>query len=154
MARLRTAPATQAHFSPRRSAHRTEHLEPESLYHSRGGRWLHSACLGDMSGSEESTLPRTFPLWAFVALLGNVLLSLLKLILHGLWLAPQCIAAAVRRRRGDPAPAPEPGLEFYEGKVNHTRLWPVFHTFTYPVRASKQRDCCSGRTCREAPSST
>jgi hypothetical protein len=106
-----------------------------------------------MSGSE-STLPRTFPLWAFLALLGNVLLSLLKLIVHGLWLAPQCIAAAVRRRRGDPAPAPEPGLEFYEGKVNHTRLWPVFHTFTYPVRASEQRGCCSGRTCREAPSST
>lgn len=80
------------------------------------------------------TLPKAFPLYAAASLLRDILVALVQIIVYGLWLAPQCVAAAVRRRRGEPSPPPEAGLEFYEGKVNHTRLWPVFHTFTYPVR--------------------
>ena len=98
--------------------------------------WYASPARGAAAmGVQEAPLPAAFPVYAFLSLLGDLLLALLLVVVHGLLLAPRCVAAWARRRRGEAGPPPEPGCEFYQGTVTHTRLWPVFHTFTYPVRA-------------------
>jgi hypothetical protein len=69
-------------------------------------------------------------------LLKDVLVTLLLLLLHAIALAPLLLLSGLRRllRLGSPPSCTEPGLEYFEGTVTHTRLSPVFHSFTYPVR--------------------
>ncbi len=84
-------------------------------------------------------LPRLLPLYIAASLLRDALVAVLLLLLHSVALAPRVALAALRRRTGAPPLPQAPGTAFYEGVVTHTRVHPVFHTFTYPVRAAWRR---------------
>ena len=86
-----------------------------------------------MGASAQRGLPLLFPLYALLSLLRDVAVAAALLAWHSALLAPRVAWHALRGGRGAASPA-DPGCEFYEGTVTHTRLLPVLHAFSYPVR--------------------
>jgi hypothetical protein len=91
-----------------------------------------------MGASAQRGLPLLFPLYALLSLLRDVALALVLLAWHSALLAPRVAWHALRGGRGAASP-PDPGCEYYEGTVTHTRLLPVLHAFSYPVRPTPQK---------------
>ena len=94
-----------------------------------------------MSAPAQRALPLLFPLYTLLSLLRDVAVTAVLLGWHSALLAPRVAWHALLRRRGAPPP-PEPGCEFYEGTVTHTRLLPALHSFSYPVRRRASRLRC------------
>jgi hypothetical protein len=101
--------------------------------------------MGAAPPDDDAPLPRLFALYALAALLRDFWVAAVLLSLHSALLAPRLAVHALRRAlRGggdgggtgaaSAATQQEPGCEFYEGVVTHTRLSPVYHAFKYPVR--------------------